>query len=209
MTYPFFGWFLYLIGILDGGHWIPIGGRLWHGASLYLRGMSLISSLFVAIWFICVLHWTNYNMSSFFIYDGGPWFKFAWWLFTITYLQHHDDTTWTFLGGALQTIDRTYGFGLDSWMLHITDCHIIHHIFFTKIPHYHLKDATTSLYSYLDLKSIPYKRKVTTRFYYDVFDLVKRFKPHYYGSHSPTCMYNVSSCMHFVYGRTKILRTSF
>ena len=74
---------------------------------------------------------------------------------------------------------RTYGFGLDSWMLHITDCHIIHHIFFTKIPHYHLKDATSALYAYLDSKSIPYKSKVTNHFYYDVFELVKSFKPCY------------------------------
>ena len=26
---PIIGWFLYMAGAVDGGHWLPFGGRLW------------------------------------------------------------------------------------------------------------------------------------------------------------------------------------
>lgn len=81
-----------------------------------------------------------------------PWIVYGFFLFTVTYLQHHDeetiiygDQTWDFARAAFETVDRTYGLGLDSLTHNITDCHVIHHLFFTKIPHYHLKEATDAL----------------------------------------------------------------
>lgn len=46
----------------------------------------------------------------------------------ITYLQHQDEEievyeqgSWDFVKGQSQTIDRYYGFGIDTAMHHITD----------------------------------------------------------------------------------------
>jgi hypothetical protein len=49
----------------------------------------------------------------------------------VTYLQHQDeeievyeDGNWTYVKGQSQTIDRKYGFGIDTLMHHITDCEL-------------------------------------------------------------------------------------
>lgn len=81
---------------------------------------------------------------------------FGWWLFAVTYLQHHgpdtlayDDSDWKFVEAAFETVDRHFGWGIDAWHHHITDGHVVHHLFFTKIPHYNLPMATQALKKYL------------------------------------------------------------
>ena len=34
--YPIIGWFMYLCGTIDGGHWIPFGGRLWKENTIFI-----------------------------------------------------------------------------------------------------------------------------------------------------------------------------
>ena len=72
------------------------------------------------------------------------------WVVTITYLHHTDihvpryqPETWTWLKGALGTIDRDYGI-LNIFFHHIVDTHVLHHLF-SKIPHYHAQEATQAL----------------------------------------------------------------
>jgi omega-6 fatty acid desaturase (delta-12 desaturase) len=83
-----------------------------------------------------------FGMSNFVFYYLLPYVSVNFWLVTITYLQHthvdiphyHSDD-WTFIKGALATIDRDFGF-LNIWFHHINDTHILHHLF-SRIPHYH------------------------------------------------------------------------
>jgi fatty acid desaturase len=54
----------------------------------------------------------------------------------ITYLHHTHPSTvhfeadsWTFTEGALNTVDRPYGF-IGKHLFHgIIDCHVVHHLF--------------------------------------------------------------------------------
>lgn len=54
----------------------------------------------------------------------------------ITYLHHTSPTlpkytpeSWTYLRGALATVDRDPGFLLRHLMHHIIDLHVVHHLF--------------------------------------------------------------------------------
>jgi len=76
-----------------------------------------------------------------------PYLWVNFWLVTITYLQHtHKDIPhyrgeeWSFIRGAVATIDRDYGI-LNHMFHHITDSHVCHHLFST-MPHYNAIEAT-------------------------------------------------------------------
>lgn len=80
-----------------------------------------------------------------------PWLLFTYWLSMVTYLQHTDikatyyrDGEWTYLKGALSTIDRSY-FDLVDHFMHDIGTHVVHHLFFTKLPHYNLRKATKAV----------------------------------------------------------------
>lgn len=85
-----------------------------------------------------------------------PWVITCVWLAGVTYLQHTDAAAtyyrspeWTFLKGALSTIDRNYGAVINHFHHNIGDRHVVHHLFFTGIPHYHLVDATEAIKPFL------------------------------------------------------------
>lgn len=70
------------------------------------------------------------------------------WLVSITYLQHtdaeiphYDDGEWTWLRGALATVDRSLGPLLDYKLHHIVDSHVCHHMF-SSMPFYNAVEAT-------------------------------------------------------------------
>ena len=70
----------------------------------------------------------------------------------VTYLQHHSedgklytDDTFTFTKGAFETVDRNYGKWFNRMSHHMMDGHVMHHLFFEKIPHYKLETATKAL----------------------------------------------------------------
>lgn len=72
-------------------------------------------------------------------------------LVLITFLQHTDvyiphfrGSEFTFLRGALSTVDRSYSPILDVAFHHITDTHVAHHLF-SKMPWYHAQEATAAI----------------------------------------------------------------
>ncbi len=50
---------------------------------------------------------------------------------TDVHVPHMRGAEATWLVGALCTVDRTYGWGADVLWHHITDSHVVHHVFST------------------------------------------------------------------------------
>eukprot|EP01108_Squamamoeba_japonica_P009524 TRINITY_DN8972_c0_g1_i1.p1 TRINITY_DN8972_c0_g1~~TRINITY_DN8972_c0_g1_i1.p1 ORF type:complete len:433 (-),score=213.24 TRINITY_DN8972_c0_g1_i1:143-1276(-) len=80
-----------------------------------------------------------------------PYMVVNFYLVTITLLQHsHLDVPhyrgdqWTFIRGALSTVDRSYGSLINNIQHNIQDSHVAHHLFST-MPHYHAIEATPHL----------------------------------------------------------------
>ncbi|KAJ3041317.1 hypothetical protein HDV00_009589 [Rhizophlyctis rosea] len=93
------------------------------------------------------LYGTRTMLAYYFI----PYMLVNMWLVLITFLQHTDvrvphfrgEGEWTFLIGALSTVDRDYGW-LNGFLHHIGDTHVAHHLFST-VPHYHAQEATEAM----------------------------------------------------------------
>ena len=63
---------------------------------------------------------------------------------TAPYVPHFRGKEWSFLRGALCTIDRSFGLILDHTFHHITDTHVCHHLF-SRMPFYHAQEATEAI----------------------------------------------------------------
>jgi len=129
----------------SGNHFNP-WGRLF---SKEERVGAAISTLSVVAWltFLFMTFPVKLLLDAYFM----PYIFFVMWLDLVTYLHHTDSTltyyregAWSFLKGGLSTMDRSYGAVIDH-LHHNIGTHMIHHLFFTKIPHYHLLDATEAL----------------------------------------------------------------
>jgi omega-6 fatty acid desaturase (delta-12 desaturase) len=59
-------------------------------------------------------------------------------------LPHFAGAEWEWLRGACSTVDRDYGFVLNTLHHHIADTHVCHHLF-SGMPHYHAQEATEAL----------------------------------------------------------------
>ena len=143
-------YFVYLFfGVPDGGH-VFFYGRMWEGESMEEK-LSGLGSVAVSVATAGTL-WYNMGTSDFLVVCLLPWMVMSFWLFMVTYLQHHShdgklytDDTFTFERGAFETVDRNYGKWVNRLSHHMMDGHVIHHLFFTKVPHYRLHAATQSL----------------------------------------------------------------
>ena len=133
--------FLYLVYLLfgfpDGGH-VFFYGKLWDGEPMKekLRGaLSVAVSMATA-----GTLWMNMGTADFTVVCMVPWLVTSFWLFMVTYLQHHSDDgklytddTWDFTRGAFETVDRDYGKWVNRMSHHMMDGHVVHHLFFTKV----------------------------------------------------------------------------
>jgi len=78
-----------------------------------------------------------------------PYIVFAGWLAVVTHLHHthpdvpwYRDPEWSFVKGALSTVDRDYG--IIENIHHNIGTHVVHHLF-SSIPHYNLIEATKAI----------------------------------------------------------------
>ncbi|KAK6747728.1 hypothetical protein RB195_000742 [Necator americanus] len=175
--FPLSGWIRWnpiytVVGLPDGSHFWPWSRLFTTPADRVKCIISGAACLFCAG---VAFHFCDYSIYNWFKYYYIPLTFQGLILVIITYLQHqneeievYENDEWSFVRGQTQTIDRRYGFGLDTIMHHITDGHVAHHFFFTKIPHYNLMDATESIKKALEpLNGTPYGYKSETN--YDFF----------------------------------------
>jgi acyl-lipid omega-3 desaturase len=165
--FPFYGWGIYIYGMPDGSHLIPFPEqRMWKESAASEHTKCLISLVNWIVWAAGIYMACGKDMYTLGFYYIAPWFFFSWWLVSVTYLQHHDpdtlvydDDDWKFVDAAFETVDRKYGFGIDWLHHHITDGHVAHHLFFTKIPHYNLPIATKAIKQYLNENNLGWMYK--------------------------------------------------
>jgi omega-3 fatty acid desaturase (delta-15 desaturase) len=134
---PFIAFWVYLtIGIdTDGSHFIWFG-KLYENTSNAEKLKSFISSLSVITWIYVVYSYTESFYTWWAMYGGIVAFCYFW-LYMVTWLQHHNEDTlvysnesWSYLKGAFQTLDHKIGYNIDELHHHISDCHLVHHMFF-------------------------------------------------------------------------------
>jgi omega-3 fatty acid desaturase (delta-15 desaturase) len=144
-------------GGFSGNHFNPFSPMFQKSERLG----AAISSMTVIVFLGTLLK--NLLLTDFLYYYAGPYVIFIIWLALVTYLQHTDEkglyfkgASWDYLRAALSTFDRTYSHLIDpfnlgyGWILdhlhhNISDAHVVHHLFFTAIPHYRLKEATAAI----------------------------------------------------------------
>ena len=157
------------------------------------RNSVAISSFVTIAWFVLMCY-IGYLYGTLFIIDNyfAPWLTFTMWLSLVTYLHHTDEDakfyrgkTWNYLIGGLETVDRTYGFGIDK-LMHDVSIHVVHHLFYTQVPHYHLIEATEAIKPILG----KHYKKVNTFFLKSYWDTV--IKCHFIASRGEATNYNMT-----------------
>jgi omega-3 fatty acid desaturase (delta-15 desaturase) len=139
------GWIVYLtIGYKPRpvNHFNP-----WHPMfDGHLFGCLSSLGIMSAMLYIAYGFYAAYGLISLVIYYIVPLFLLGSYIVVITFLHHSEvdvpwyaDEQWDFVRGQLSTVDRHYGFIHD--IIHSIGTHQMHHMF-TRIPHYHLEEAT-------------------------------------------------------------------
>mmetsp|Transcript_15804 Transcript_15804/g.36591 ORF Transcript_15804/g.36591 Transcript_15804/m.36591 type:complete len:447 (+) Transcript_15804:110-1450(+) len=180
-----FLYFVYLcLGVPDGGHVIPFYGRLWEGQPLKSKLRGLLSSCISVL--TAGTLWAKMGFADFTVVCMVPWCVMSFWLFMVTYLQHHSDDgklytdkTHSFVKGAFETVDRSYGKWTNRLSHHMMDGHVMHHLFFEKVPHYNLEHGTRAMQKLLQKEGkIDLYKSIQTEEYAQ--EIVKQFNNNWF-----------------------------
>jgi omega-3 fatty acid desaturase (delta-15 desaturase) len=144
--FPGIGWFYYLFfGYTPRtiNHFNPLEPLFYKN----FVGVSLSLATYAGMCYLMYLYASSFGFISLLCYHLIPVFIFASYMVIITMLHHTEidvpwyaDSEWNNVKGQLSTVDRHYGH-VHS-VIHSIGTHQIHHLF-TKVPHYHLEEATT------------------------------------------------------------------
>ncbi|KAJ7134546.1 oleoyl phosphatidylcholine desaturase [Mycena epipterygia] len=158
------GWPAYLMFNASGQRRYPSGTNHFKPSAVmftpHQRSQILISDVGIFLWIAALVASVySYGFMTVFRIYGAPYLWVNHWLVLITFLQHTDPLLphyrapeFTFLRGALATLDRNLLGDLGSVMgwigahatLGISETHIVHHVC-SKIPHYNAWEASAAL----------------------------------------------------------------
>jgi omega-3 fatty acid desaturase (delta-15 desaturase) len=144
---PGIGWFYYLINGYSPrpiNHFNPFEPLFY---DRHFFGVCCSLAAYSGMCYLMFLYACSFGFINLLVYHLIPVFIFACYMVIITLLHHTEigipwyaDSEWNNVKGQLSTVDRNYG-SVHS-IIHSIGTHQIHHLF-TKVPHYHLEEATT------------------------------------------------------------------
>jgi fatty acid desaturase len=167
------GWPLYLLGLASTGK-VTVDGKLLSETGQVMDHFRPHSGMFppkiaFKIWLSTVTEvltlaglayvGSRVGFLNVFLWYAGPYFFVNAWLVLYTWLQHTDpsvpqygDGEWTWVKGALSTIDRPYGI-FDFFHHTIGSTHVVHHLFH-EMPWYNAGIATRHVRAFLEPKGL-------------------------------------------------------
>jgi len=165
------GWPLYLMGLASTGR-IGHDGKALEGDVMdhfrpwsrmfpsKMRVKIAISTLgVIAAWVAVGLAVREYGALPVTLWYIGPLMWNQAWLVLYTWLQHNDPSVpqygpdeWTWVRGALSTVDRPYGI-FDFFHHKIGSTHVAHHLFH-EMPFYKADVATAAIKAFLEPKGL-------------------------------------------------------
>jgi omega-6 fatty acid desaturase (delta-12 desaturase) len=149
-----FGWPAYLTMHVTGRRYSEPTNHFNPNVPLFNQkewGVVVLSDIGLVVW-VGVLGAAVYHFGLAWLVKQYlvPYLIVNMWLVMITDLQHTDprlphykDGVFSWMRGALCTLDRDYGV-MNVLHHHIGDTHVAHHLFST-MPHYHAQEATEAL----------------------------------------------------------------
>jgi omega-6 fatty acid desaturase (delta-12 desaturase) len=168
-THLFIGWPLYLLGLASTGKLAQDGTPLEETGGIpdHFRPNSpmfpskiapkILLSTVTEIASLAGLIYLGFRVGhlNVFLWYWCPYFVVNAWLVLYTWLQHTDPSIphygegeWTWVKGALSTIDRPYGI-FDFFHHTIGSTHVVHHLFH-EMPWYNAGAATAAVRAYLE-----------------------------------------------------------
>lgn len=172
-THLAIGWPLYLMGLASTGKLDrkgkPLDGRIadhfrtnspmFPSKISFKIGLSTIAIVLQLIGLVYLALPSQFGFMPVFLWYLNPYFFVNAWLVLYTWLQHNDpsvphygDGEWTWVRGALSTIDRPYGI-FDFFHHKIGSTHVAHHLFH-EMPHYNALEATNAIKAFLEPKGL-------------------------------------------------------
>ena len=165
------GWPLYLMGLASTGKidqkGEPLNGRIMDhyrpSSPMFPAKISwkiTLSTLGIIGMSAGLVHLSmQYGFMPVLLWYLNPYFFVNAWLVLYTWLQHNDPSVphygegeWTWVRGALSTIDRPYGI-FDFFHHRIGSTHVAHHLFH-EMPHYNALEATHAIKAFLEPKGL-------------------------------------------------------
>jgi fatty acid desaturase len=170
-THLVIGWPLYLLGLASTGKLDhkgePLNGRVMDhyrpsspmfpekvSFKIFLSTAGIVASM-AGLAYAC----KEFGVMPVLLWYVNPWFFTNAWLVLYTWLQHSDSTVphygedeWTWVRGALSTIDRDYGI-FDFFHHRIGSTHVAHHLFH-EMPFHNALEATHAIKAFLEPKGL-------------------------------------------------------
>ncbi|KAI6184576.1 Omega-6 fatty acid desaturase, endoplasmic reticulum isozyme 1 [Aphelenchoides bicaudatus] len=172
----FFRFHMYMmLGFPDGSHFNPWSKLITNNKERFQCCFSVLTCVLSAriAYLLC-----GSSFYAFFKFYYVPLVFQNFWLVMITYLNHQDDEVdvfgdgnYKYIPAQFETIDRYFGFGIDGILHNATDGHVLHHLLFRRIPHYHLTEATEAVMPVFEKYPGAYKRFPCTNFVWEFLRL--------------------------------------